>query len=631
MLLIGIATTDSVAQIPATMNLQGYLVNDDGPVTTTLNLTIKIYTDVNAPAVYSEDLNNVSVQNGFYNVRIGTNVPITLKASQRLWYELLQGGVAITSKIEFDATPFALGSKYSENAQKADNALKADTATFAKRADTATASPLTISQIKNGNNNTIATKGYVLDALANAGLDPGEGAGSINIEADVNYIPRVDGTPNDKSLANSAITDNGSLVSINRATTIKGVLTSDRTNAQITQPEQLTTKGYVDDAIGTATTKLATKEYVDTNISSATAKFTTKEYVDTNISSATTKLATKGYVDTNISSATAKLATKGYVDTAVANSGYPSIKETSTAVNISPTGKAINIGKPGIDGIKIDGATTYINCDLYGNNDFGDVYVGNHTGGTLIRGNTVDINNSGGSGIQIGNDNSITYIKGTTNINATGSANTNIGNTGTITTKGKITSDRTNAQITDANQLTTKKYVDDAVAAVSSTGGGYPSITETSTAVNINTTGNKEVINIGKYGEGRIWLQSFDMYLFCDNEMIIEGPLVINYPGSGSTSLNNITAFHHHVHTVSSSGTIDYPCGLYNVTATSVTLGTSYVPNGQHIWIANRSGATLTISGKTIPNKTIAEFIFVAVEVASAYGGLIYILRQFCL
>ncbi len=97
--------------------------------------------------MYTEDLTDVKIEKGYYNIRFGTKTPITFKSNKSLWYELFVGSEAITEKIKFDAIPFSLGSKFSE------------------AADTAMFSNLTISQIQGGNDKLLATKEYVLDAI----------------------------------------------------------------------------------------------------------------------------------------------------------------------------------------------------------------------------------------------------------------------------------------------------------------------------------------------------------------------------------------------------------------------------------------------------------------------------------
>ena len=70
-----IMTGDAKAAIPETINYQGYLTDNSGnPINATVSMTFRIYTVASGgTAQWTEPQSNVPVNNGIYNVVLGSN------------------------------------------------------------------------------------------------------------------------------------------------------------------------------------------------------------------------------------------------------------------------------------------------------------------------------------------------------------------------------------------------------------------------------------------------------------------------------------------------------------------------------------------------------------------------------
>ena len=121
--LFAIFATTLVAAIPTTFNLQGYLANSQGePVTSTVGMVFNLYDGpASSVPIFVDQLSGgVSVVAGYYNIRIGLPAGIVgivddVRGPNYLYYELVVEGVP-QGRVPFDAVPYAVGSKYAEEA-----------------------------------------------------------------------------------------------------------------------------------------------------------------------------------------------------------------------------------------------------------------------------------------------------------------------------------------------------------------------------------------------------------------------------------------------------------------------------------------------------------------------------------
>ncbi|MDR0927652.1 MAG: hypothetical protein LBO69_07805 [Ignavibacteria bacterium] len=128
--LFAVITASALAQVPTTLNLQGFLTGpNDEPFNGTVTMEFQMFTDPDnlGSVVHTESLGSVTVTDGYYNLRIGV-APNTIGnvvnlAKNPLYYQLVVNGTPQFAKpIPFDATPFSFGSKFAEVSANADSA-----------------------------------------------------------------------------------------------------------------------------------------------------------------------------------------------------------------------------------------------------------------------------------------------------------------------------------------------------------------------------------------------------------------------------------------------------------------------------------------------------------------------------
>jgi len=113
-MLLASATRIATAQAPSTMSFQGYLEFNGGPADTTVALTFKLYDGSTGTAtlLWTEAQPNVKVENGIFNVVLGSVTPLnSLEFSKRLWLEIEDTaiGAVFSPRTELTAAPYALG------------------------------------------------------------------------------------------------------------------------------------------------------------------------------------------------------------------------------------------------------------------------------------------------------------------------------------------------------------------------------------------------------------------------------------------------------------------------------------------------------------------------------------------
>lgn len=130
LLLIALFTVLSVsamAQIPSSFNLQGFVADGQGkPYDGQATITFRLFNvAAGGTAIEVQQLNNQTVSEGYFNVRINPIANIVNYAKAPLWYEftiVAGSSTTVSDRIPFDAVPYAATSKFAETAFMADEA-----------------------------------------------------------------------------------------------------------------------------------------------------------------------------------------------------------------------------------------------------------------------------------------------------------------------------------------------------------------------------------------------------------------------------------------------------------------------------------------------------------------------------
>jgi len=111
--LMLIAFTSILFAQPTTISYQGILTDDEGnPLTETKNIRFDIYqTATLGSSIWNETHSNVVVDGGLFNVELGSVSAFgSLSFAQELWLEITVDGTALTPRIAFNASSYALES-----------------------------------------------------------------------------------------------------------------------------------------------------------------------------------------------------------------------------------------------------------------------------------------------------------------------------------------------------------------------------------------------------------------------------------------------------------------------------------------------------------------------------------------
>lgn len=98
------------AQVPQTINYQGYLTNAAGqPVNAPVNLTFRLYTAASGgSAIWTETQSNLSVTNGIYNAVLGSVTPFSLPFNTPYFLSLqVSSDAEMTVRQPLSAVPYA--------------------------------------------------------------------------------------------------------------------------------------------------------------------------------------------------------------------------------------------------------------------------------------------------------------------------------------------------------------------------------------------------------------------------------------------------------------------------------------------------------------------------------------------
>ena len=133
--------TSSAQAVPVQLLHQGRLLDSagatlQGPV----DLTVGLYADAaGGVAVWEEDLGAVSLNEGFFTVRLGESLPLdhTVLNGDALWLAISVDGIDLGARSQLASAPYAVRAGEADHAATADSALTAETATSAQTATTA--------------------------------------------------------------------------------------------------------------------------------------------------------------------------------------------------------------------------------------------------------------------------------------------------------------------------------------------------------------------------------------------------------------------------------------------------------------------------------------------------------------
>jgi len=107
--------------IPTQMNYQGYLIlsADSTPVTGNLNMVFNLFvSETGGTSFWTETHNNVSVENGIFNVILGSTTPLDPDdfTGAPLWLQTTVGGEVLTPRKKIVSTAYSVRAIYSDTA-----------------------------------------------------------------------------------------------------------------------------------------------------------------------------------------------------------------------------------------------------------------------------------------------------------------------------------------------------------------------------------------------------------------------------------------------------------------------------------------------------------------------------------
>lgn len=108
----GLASGD----IPHILNFQGYLVDEEGPITGSLEATFRIYNEPTGGEMLWQETDSIFVENGLYSLNLGEINPLDISLDSDLWI-----GIQITGRPEMypryrqASVPFTFTAEYSDS------------------------------------------------------------------------------------------------------------------------------------------------------------------------------------------------------------------------------------------------------------------------------------------------------------------------------------------------------------------------------------------------------------------------------------------------------------------------------------------------------------------------------------
>jgi len=118
-------STVSFADIPRMINLQGFLVDDIGPITGEIEATFRIYNASSGGNSLWEETDSVTVNNGLYSVILGQTNPINIVFDDERWIGIqITGHPEMYPRYRQTSLPFAYVSQVSDSSNTiSDNAV----------------------------------------------------------------------------------------------------------------------------------------------------------------------------------------------------------------------------------------------------------------------------------------------------------------------------------------------------------------------------------------------------------------------------------------------------------------------------------------------------------------------------
>jgi hypothetical protein len=107
--LLALMAPAALAQAPATMAHQGYLLNGGAPANGTYTLAFRLFTAASGGTqVWTETQSGLAVTDGVYGVTLGTVTPLTdVYFAQPLWLEVQVGATVLTPRTRLAGVPYA--------------------------------------------------------------------------------------------------------------------------------------------------------------------------------------------------------------------------------------------------------------------------------------------------------------------------------------------------------------------------------------------------------------------------------------------------------------------------------------------------------------------------------------------
>lgn len=130
LVLVVILASFSLAEIPRLINYQGMLTDHEGnPLNAPQDLTFRIYNvESGGTLLWGETQNNVPVDNGLFNVVLGTITPVDLPFDEDYWLEIEVGVLgALSPRVKLTSVGYAYRAGMADTASYAIEATSAET------------------------------------------------------------------------------------------------------------------------------------------------------------------------------------------------------------------------------------------------------------------------------------------------------------------------------------------------------------------------------------------------------------------------------------------------------------------------------------------------------------------------
>jgi len=172
--------------IPHLINYQGVLTDDAGnPLNAPQNLTFRIYNlESGGSRLWGETQNNVPVENGLFNVILGSVNPLDLPFDEDYWLEI-EAGISDTllPRVKQTSVGYAYGAQWADTSDYSLHAKEADTAFYAVEAVSA----------ETGNDWTVMGNDMYSAVSGNAGIGTTTPLEKLHVNGKV-YIASMDAT-----------------------------------------------------------------------------------------------------------------------------------------------------------------------------------------------------------------------------------------------------------------------------------------------------------------------------------------------------------------------------------------------------------------------------------------------------